>query len=184
MAIACLSLALTPVLISLAVPLLPRSPLERLSGRSEDIVVAGLGPVGNTVVQALQRAGHRLFLVDRNPKLLAPWQHTERVTCIQAGVEDLESWLPQLGARPRAMVLSFPIADTSALVAERIRKLDRHLPIIARCPYRSQIAILTQAGIQHVICDEDATITAFEPLLAQALAVDPRQTTDVHPRVQ
>jgi monovalent cation:H+ antiporter-2, CPA2 family len=176
-AVACLSLALTPLLIAIAVPLLPRSPLERIVGRSQKIVIAGLGPVGNTVVSALHETGHELFLVDRNPKLLAPWERTARITCLQAGIEDLESWLPKIGARPRVVVLSFPIADTSALVADRIRKLDPRLPIIARCPYRAQIPVLTQAGVQHVICDEDATIAALEPLLVEVLAQDRRLET-------
>ncbi|MFW5845532.1 MAG: cation:proton antiporter, partial [Planctomycetota bacterium] len=65
-AVSCLSLALTPILILLGIPMLPRSELERIGGRTTTVVVAGLGPVGNTVVSALHNAGIDLLLVDRN----------------------------------------------------------------------------------------------------------------------
>jgi Kef-type K+ transport system membrane component KefB len=168
-AVTCLSLALTPILIALGTPLLPRSILERITGRSQTVVVAGLGPVGNTVVQALHDAGADLLLIDRNPKLLEPWANTSGVRCLQGQIEAVEQWLPQLGARPRAVVLAFPIPDTSALVAERLRAHDPELVLVARCPYRAQIPILTQAGIQHVICDEDATAAALQPLITNQL---------------
>lgn len=181
-AVACLSLALTPLLIGLARPLLPRPAHEDIAGRSSAVVVAGLGPVGNTVVNVLHKAGHHLLLVDRNRHLLAPWQDVPHIDCVQGGIENLDSWLPVLGARPRAVILSFPIADTSALVAERLRGNDPELTIIARCPYHSQISILIAAGVQHVICDEDATALALEPILAQALIR--KEQTAAYPRTR
>ena len=127
------SLALTPVLIS-AQPLLPRSRLENIVQRSETIVIAGLGPVGNAVVEALRHAGQPLMLVDRNPKLFETWQDEKDIMLHEGRIEDMEDWLPVLGKRPRAVILTFPIPDTSAVVAKTCDG-SMLITVIARSPY-------------------------------------------------
>jgi CPA2 family monovalent cation:H+ antiporter-2 len=168
-AIGCLSLALTPVLIAVASRLLPRVRLDLLADATCDVVVAGLGPVGNTVVAGLRHAGAPLFLVDRNPRLLAPWQDADGVRCHVGRIEDVEDWLPVLGARPRVVVLTFPVADASALAARRLRTFDPHLIIIARIPFAAQKDLLREAGVDHVIADEEASAEALLPAVAAAL---------------
>ena len=148
---------------------LPQSRLDSVVDRDETIVVAGLGPVGNAVVEALKHAGQPLMLVDRNEKLLAPWQGTADVRCHHGRIEDMDDWLPALGKRPRAVILTFPIPDTSALVAQRILQVDPQMIIIARSPYAATIDDLRQAGIQYVLCDEIAAAAALGPLLDRAL---------------
>lgn len=180
--VAVLSLALTPFLIAIATRLLPRSSLESVRDRGSAIVVAGLGPVGNSVVEAVHAAGLPLLLVDRNQRLLDPWQNVEDVIAHQGRIEDMEDWMPILGTRPRAVVLSFPIADTSALVAERLKSMDPELLIVARSPFRAQVSGLRAAGVTHVICDEDAATEQLKPILAEAL--DIRRRTEMSTRVE
>jgi CPA2 family monovalent cation:H+ antiporter-2 len=170
-AVTCISLVATPGLVLLAMPFLPRSRLDAITERGETIVVAGLGPVGNTVVTTLRRRGYPLLLVDRNERLLRPWRDTPGVRCHQGRIEDMEDWLPAIGHRPSLVVLTFPIADTSALVARRLRELAPELVIIARSPYQAQVEQLHGAGAQFVICDERATASALLPLLDQALGL-------------
>ena len=119
------------------------------------------------------------MLVDRNEHLLSPWNNQEHIRCHQGRIEDMEDWLPQLGERPRAVVLTYPIADTSALVAERLNKVDPQPAVIARCQYQSQIDQLHQAGVRAVICDEHATASALHPILTEVLAsiADSRHAT-------
>ena len=167
--VACLSLALTPLLISIATHFLPKSKIDSIVDKGETIVVAGLGPVGNTVVKALHENGQPLMLIDRNEKLLEPWVNTEGITCHQGKIEVMEEWLPILGTKPRIMVLTFPIVDASALVAERLLKVDPELIIIARSPYEAQIDTLYNAGVRYVICDERETARALSPLLDEIL---------------
>lgn len=176
-AVACLSLAATPALVVLAQRFLPRSSLADVTRKGEVVVVAGLGPVGNTVVEALHRAGHPLLLVDRNEKLLEPWRGVGGIRLHLGRIEDMEDWLPALGERPRVVILTFPIPDTSAVVADRLRRMDPSLVIIARSPFTAQVDILRNAGVQHVICDEEATANALGPLLASALGTERRDAT-------
>jgi len=81
----------------------------------------------------------------------------------------VEDWLPALGEKPQVVILTVTIADTSAVVADRLLRFDPKLMIIARAPYEAQIPILTNAGVHHVICDEHATAAALGPLLQRAL---------------
>ena len=168
--VACLSLAATPLLVRLAVPLLPKSGAAAISEAGDTIVVAGLGPVGNAAVEILHRQGYPLLLVDRNPRLLAPWRDTAGVRVHQGRIEDMDDWMPVLGRRPAAVVLTFPVADTSALVAARLRAIDPTMPIVARSPYEAQVDQLRTAGAQFVICDERETTRALLPLIEEALA--------------
>jgi monovalent cation:H+ antiporter-2, CPA2 family len=176
-AVTVLSLAATPLLISLSVRFLPRSPIEDIDITGDTIVIAGLGPVGNTVVEALRDQGHPLLLVDRNRRLLAPWQETPGVRCHFGRIEDMDDWLPTIGHRPCLVVLTFPIADASALVTARLRAMDPELIIIARSPYEAQVEILRAAGAQFVICDERETTRALVPMLEEALAFRDREST-------
>ncbi len=169
-AVTCLSLAATPLLITVAVRFLPRSPIEDIDVTGDTIVIAGLGPVGNTVVEALRDQGHPLLLVDRNRRLLAPWHETPGVRCHLGRIEDMDDWLPSIGHRPCLVVLTFPIADASAVVTARLRAMDPALIIIARSPYQAQVELLRGAGAQFVICDERETTRALLPMLEEALA--------------
>ncbi len=167
----------TTVLSFLAMPLvtwvaghfLPRTRSDLITDIGETVVVAGLGPVGNTVVQTLRAQGLPLLLVDRNEHLLAPWRGGDGIVCHQGRIEDMDDWLPVLGHRPTVVVLTYPIADASALVAQRLRTLDPRLVIVARAPYESQVEILEHAGVRHVICDERETARALLPLLLEAI---------------
>lgn len=179
--VTCLSLVLTPALIAVAVRFLPRSVLERIQDTGDTVVVAGLGPVGNTVVESLRDQGHPLLLVDRNRNLLKPWSEASGVRTHVGRIEDMEDWLPVLGHRPALVVLTFPIADTSAVVTSRLRALDPGLVIIARSPYDGQVEMLHRAGAQFVICDERETTRALMPMLRQALRLVQRDIHDSQP---
>ncbi len=164
-----LSFLAMPGITWLAGRFLPRSRSDLITAHGETVVVGGLGPVGNTVVQSLRSLGLPLLLVDRNPHLLAPWDEVEGIRCHQGRMEDMDDWLPALGHRPALVVLTYPIADASALVAQRLREIDPRLVIVARAPYESQIEILERAGVRHVICDERETARALLPLLLAAI---------------
>jgi CPA2 family monovalent cation:H+ antiporter-2 len=179
--VTCLSLIITPLLVSWAERFLPRSPIEDLPRIGTTIVVAGLGPVGNTVVETLRDQGATLLLVDRNRTLLKRWLNTPGVRTHLGRIEDMDDWLPVLGHRPALVVLTFPIADTSALVTSRLRHLDPSLVIIARSPYNSQVELLHQAGAQFVICDERETTRALLPMLRKALHLVRQDAQDAIP---
>ncbi len=168
--VTCLSLAATPLLIRLAIRFLPNTTLDLLKQTGESVLVAGLGPVGNAVVETLRHRNIPMLLVDRNPRLLAPWENAKDIKTHQGRIEDMEDWLPVLGHRPAAVILTFPVADASAVVTQRLRAVDPGLTIIVRVPYESQIEMLLKAGAQHVICDEQATATALIPLLEEAIS--------------
>ena len=164
-----LSFLCMPGITWLAGRFLPRPRSITIEEHGETVVIAGLGPVGNTVVQTLRAQGLPLMLVDRNQHLLSPWQGVDGIRCHQGRIEDMDDWLPTLGHRPGLVVLTYPIADTSALVAGRLRELDPDLVIVARAPYEAQIETLERAGVRYVICDERETARALLPLVQQAL---------------
>lgn len=165
----CISLASAPLLALLARPFLPVASLAGLAQTGETVVVAGLGPVGNTVVDLLRRQGVPLLLIDRNERLLSPWEGVTGVRTHLGRIEDMEDWMPLLGHRPPLIVLTFPVADASALVATRLRSLDPRLRIIARAPFTAQVQQLIDAGAHAVICDEAETARALLPLVERAL---------------
>ncbi len=170
-AVTFLSFLLMPLIAWLAGRFLPRSSLETITDHGSTVVVAGMGPVGNTVVGLLRARGLPVMLVDRNENLLKPWRGAPGIACFRGPVEDIDQWLPLLGHRPSLVVLAFPVADTSAVVTRRLRQLDPGLVVIARAPYIAQIEVLRAAGAQEVICDEEATGNALEGPLQRALRV-------------
>ena len=177
-AVTFLSFLSFPLLAWAASRLLPRTSLDDITATGATVVVAGLGPVGNTVVAQLRERGLPVLLVDRNEALLRPWRGAPGIAVFRGPIEDMEQWLPLLGHRPSVVVLAFPIADTSAVVARRLRSFDPGLVVIARAPYLAQVDMLRAAGAHEVICDEEATGAALAPALARALriaAADPNR---------
>ncbi len=172
----CISLASAPLLAALAKPLLPITSLAGLAQTGETVVVAGLGPVGNTVVDTLRKLGVPLLLIDRNERLLAPWEGVHGVRIHRGRIEDMEDWMPLIGHRPPLVVLTFPVADASVVVARRLRGLDPRLRIIARAPFTAQVQSLLDAGVHEVICDEAETARALLPMLTRVLATVPGQS--------
>jgi CPA2 family monovalent cation:H+ antiporter-2 len=172
----CISLASAPLLAALAKPLLPIASLAGLAQTGETVVVAGLGPVGNTVVDTLRKLGVPLLLIDRNERLLAPWEGVHGVRIHRGRIEDMEDWMPLIGHRPPLVVLTFPVADASVVVSRRLRSLDPRLRIIARAPFTAQVQSLLDAGVHEVICDEAETARALLPMLTRVLATVPGQS--------
>jgi CPA2 family monovalent cation:H+ antiporter-2 len=172
----CISLASAPLLAALAKPLLPITSLAGLAQTGETVVVAGLGPVGNTVVDTLRKLGVPLLLIDRNERLLAPWEGVHGVRIHRGRIEDMEDWMPLIGHRPPLVVLTFPVADASVVVSRRLRSLDPRLRIIARAPFTAQVQSLLDAGVHEVICDEAETARALLPMLTRVLATVPGQS--------
>ena len=172
----CISLASAPLLAALAKPFLPVTSLAGLNHTGDTVVVAGLGPVGNTVVDTLRNHGVPLLLIDRNERLLAPWDGVHGVRTHRGRIEDMEDWMPLIGHRPPLVVLTFPVADASAVVARRLRSLDPNLRIIARSPFTAQVQLLLDAGAHEVICDEAETARALLPMLERILATVPTQS--------
>ena len=168
-AVTCLSLLFTPLLMIVATRFLPVSRSASITTSGDSVVIAGLGPVGNSVVTTLKDLGYPLLLVDRNPHLLEAWQGQTGIITHQGRIEDMDDWLPRLGHRPALVVLTFPIPDASALVARRLMALDPDLVIVARSPFQGQEDILHAAGIRHVICDERETAKALLPVLINAI---------------
>jgi monovalent cation:H+ antiporter-2, CPA2 family len=172
----CISLASAPLLAWLAQPFLPAANLAGMRMTGDTVVVAGLGPVGNTVVDTLRKSGVPLLLIDRNDRLLAPWEGVVGVRIHRGRIEDMEDWMPLIGHRPPLVVLTFPVADASAVVARRLRSLDPNLRIIARAPFTAQVQLLFDAGAHEVICDEAETARALMPMLERILATVPGQS--------
>ncbi|MEK7413677.1 MAG: cation:proton antiporter, partial [Planctomycetota bacterium] len=164
----CISIASAPILAWMAQPFLPSTKLDLLRSSGDTVVIAGLGPVGNTVVDTLRKQGVPLLLIDRNERLLAPWEGVAGVRIHLGRIEDMEDWIPLVGHRPSLIVLTFPVADASAIVARRLRGLDPSLRIIARAPFTAQVQQLLDAGAHEVICDEAETSRALMPMLERA----------------
>ena len=160
-----------PLLSLAASAFLPRSSLSTITRHGATVVVAGMGPVGNTVVSHLRERGLPVLLIDRNENLLKPWRGAPGIAVFRGAIEDMEQWLPLLGHRPSLVVLAFPVADTSAVVTRRLREFDPGLVVIARAPYIAQIDVLRAAGAHEVLCDEEATGAALAPALARALRI-------------
>jgi K+:H+ antiporter len=172
LAVAAITLALTPILVSLSAPM-ARGVLARLPGRlktagaslGDHIVIAGGGTGGRQVARAVRSCGIPYLIVEMNP---------ENVRALRAEGEPIrygdavhEPVLRAVGVE-RARVLVVLIRDPAATrrIITLARRLNPALHLVVRTRYVAEIPSLLDLGASQVIAEEfESSIEIFTRVL-------------------
>ena len=153
-------------LISHRKPLSPDLSSSSQAGSVNQVLVVGLGPAGQQVVQMLLT--HRLepVLIDVNPKSREyASQHGLELHLGDAGHEEV---LMHAGLATVCMaVVTVPDPQAAVRIVTIIRRLRPHLSIAVRCRYNRHMADLQEAGADIVVDEE---ITMGDMLSRQIIA--------------
>lgn len=192
-AIIVLSLIITPPLGSLGRILAPRmrkAPLPPwIKGVIADapgygdfaqderyVVIAGYGPVGKAIAEALQAASCRYTVIELNPRTVRDLQ-SRGVSAVYGDVSNadvLES-AGLFGAD--ALVLTIPDEESTLRACETARRVAPDAFIAARATLASRGVLATTLGADHVTVDELATAEAMRDQVMEKL----RQRQDAAP---
>ena len=153
-------------LISHRKPSKQASPLSARTDPVNQVLVVGLGPAGQQVVQMLM--AHRLepVLLDVNPG--SREYARQRDLQLHLGDAGHEEVLMHAGLAKVCMaVVTVPDPHAAVRIVTMIRRLRPRLPIAVRCRYNRHLAELQKAGADIVVDEE---ITMGDMLSRQILA--------------
>ena len=178
LAVATLSLFATPFLMSLAGLIHARTPppdlaqarrAERIgpAALSDHVILAGYGRVGSRIGELLAERGHRFVVVDYDQHIVAALG--AQGVPVLYGDASRPNLLEAAGAaRARLAVVTLPEGIATRLAVRELRRLNSHLPIIARAHSTHDMAAMRAEGASQVIYAEFEAALAMlrETLLA------------------
>ena len=123
------------------------------------IVVAGYGPAGQGVVEALRNTQHDVVVIDLNPRL-AGAARSANVHAIIGNAAQQEILEHAHLATAKALVIALPDHQTACDVIHHARQVSPGIRIIARARYHAFVDVLRRAGAD-VVVDEEKTVAGY-----------------------
>jgi CPA2 family monovalent cation:H+ antiporter-2 len=165
-----ITLFLTPFLVSLALPLgriveqldpgrkdpaagASKDDERSRAGRSGHVIVAGFGPSGQQVGEALVQLGHPAIVLDLRPKNV-DLAHSLGLDAAVGDATHLEVLLHHGLAQAKAIVISVPDHRASTQIVQAVRNIAPRISIIVRARYHPFVNELARAGATFVIDEE------------------------------
>ncbi|MDR2488172.1 MAG: cation:proton antiporter [Desulfovibrio sp.] len=136
---------------------------------SDHLIIIGYGVGGKFLARAARDAGIRHVILEMNPDTVR--QHAARGESIFHGDATHPAILQHLGIRT-ARVLAIVISDPTAVrgITEIARHLNKHVHILVRTRFLSEIAALKNLGASDVIPEEfETSIEIFTRVLSRYL---------------
>ena len=139
--------------------------------QSQLVIVAGFGPVGRAVTDALEQADITVTIVELNQATVQTQTHLGR-SILQGDIGDPKV-LGRAGiAKAHAMIITVPDRDASLKAVVEARRLSPALFIAARMHHMSGALAATQAGADHVTIEEVITARSMQQAVMRRLLSD------------
>ncbi|MCB1217884.1 cation:proton antiporter [bacterium] len=137
---------------------------------SGHVIIAGMGPSGRMLIEALQRAGRPYLVLELNSRTVQ--EQRQQGEPVYYGDATAREVLEHAGIE-RASALALMFNDDGILrrAISLVRELRSDLPIVVRTPFASQVGPLIELGATQVVAGE---LAAGEALTEAVLAL----TTD------
>lgn len=159
-----ISLILAPYLIGVAGTVVrwlpqtssaaPRETVEAEEELSGHVIVAGAGPTGIQVVEALQELGAPYVVLELNPRTVR--RASGEGVSIQYGDAAREEVLRHAGvARARALVVTVPDPGSGSAIVSSAKAVRPDLPVVARSRYSLHAGRLSESGADWVLNEEE-----------------------------
>ncbi len=161
-----ITMALTPLLLRLGTAISgwispprspsaggPRDPEARGENLRDHIVIAGFGPVGQLVAEALRDREIPFVAIELNPDTVSGF--LEKGIPIVYGDARSEVLLDRVGIeQARALVVAIPGFEIAEGVVRNVRMRRPGLPIYARAVFSAHLRGLADAGATFIVHDE------------------------------
>lgn len=134
------------------------------------VVVAGYGPIGQQVVQALQLRWLEPVVVDTNPTTIKRLQ-AEGIASVFGDITRPEVQQAAGLDRARSLVLALPDSRLSAEAARLARQLNPELHVLSRVRFASEIERAKEAGVCQVVHEEEETALRLVLLTLMSMGV-------------
>ncbi len=182
------TMALTPILVRLGTAVSgwlspprespavgPPAPDPHGENLSDHVVIAGFGPVGQFVAEALRDRGIPFVAIELNPDTVSSFR--QKGIPIIYGDARSEVLLDRVAiSRARALVVAIPSFEIAGGVVRNVRMRRPGLPIYARAVFSTHLRKLSQAGASFIVHDERE---AGRAILRELLVADGRKSAEI-----
>lgn len=180
-----LSMALTPLLVTLAAKLVggksrkPVRPYDTIDTHTPRVIIAGYGRMGQIVARVLRAQGIPFVALDHSVEQLDLVQRFGNVTDIFYGDPARPELLRAAQAdKAEVFVLASDDAESSLRVARVVRRQYPHLKIIARARNRQHVWRLMDLGVDEPVRETLYSSLKMTRKALEALGLAPEQAAD------
>ena len=138
--------------------------LHKTKTLTDHAIICGYGPVGQRLLEAIQRAGIPSLVIDLNPDTVRRL-HKLGQPVLFADASHCETWELARLAQARLVAFTFPDASVVARALSIVRGMQPEIPLFARARFASDIARLHLLGVNDVVHDELESARAFEKMV-------------------
>lgn len=138
--------------------------LDRTKNLTGHAIICGYGPVGQRLLQTIQRSGIPALVIDLNPDTVRRL-HQRGQPVLFADASHRETWELARLAHARLVAFTFPDASVVATALSIVRQMQPEIPLFARARFASDIARLQLLGVNDVVHDEFESARAFEKMV-------------------
>lgn len=133
----------------------PYAPVPAAEGDSQRVIIAGYGPVGQAVAEAVRASGCTPVIVDLNPETIADLRAGDH----HAVLGDVRNEAVLRGAgveSAAALIMTVPGLDVAERGVSLARRLAPRIWIAVRSPFAATKQRIRDAGADVVASDEDS----------------------------
>ena len=140
------------------------SALHKTKSLTGHAIICGYGPVGQRLLETIQRAGVPALIIDLNPDTVRRL-HKHGQPVLFADASHRETWELARLSHARLVAFTFPDASVVATALSIVRQMQPEIPLFARARFASDIARLQLLGVNDVVHDEFESARAFEKMV-------------------
>ncbi|MFZ4765462.1 MAG: cation:proton antiporter [Roseimicrobium sp.] len=126
---------------------------HRMKTLEDHAIVCGYGPVGQTLVEALEDAGVPTLIIELNADTVRQLHRTGH-SVIFADVTHSETWELARVSQARLVAFTFPLTEVTIAAQHLVREQHREITILARTKFRAEAKKLLALGVDVVVHDE------------------------------
>lgn len=121
-----------------------------IKGLNDHFIICGYGRIGSVVVEEIEKAGHAMVVIEKDPDALMRLENEGRLYI--SGDATLDEVLLSAGLeRARCLITALSQDAANVYVTLTARQLNPKLTIVARTDTESHIARLQRAGADRVV---------------------------------
>jgi len=147
-----------------------KSDRQRIKSLKDHAIVCGYGPVGQRLVDTLEKLGTPVLIIELNADTVHDLQ-VGRHLAIFADVTHSETWDLARVEQARLVAFTFPLTEITIAAQHYVREHNPHITILARTKFRAEAKKLEALGVDVVVHDERESALA---MVREVLALDAR----------
>ncbi|MCL4392550.1 cation:proton antiporter [Patescibacteria group bacterium] len=152
------------------------TPLPNITeDKKADIIIAGYGRVGKTIVDILKQNKIKCYVIDFNKNILESNKNDKIVNFIYGDADSMDILKLANIENAKILIITTPSIEVNYKITQIAKQLNSKVKIIARSHLEKHKDILKESGVEYIIEAEKETALTITELLLQHIGKSRRE---------